>query len=259
MAELPSLSSQELQRYHLAIAHSACVRSHQDMLNWLQGDLQTFFLHDIMLAAWGNFLVEPCVVRYDVIAADANIRTHSLDKGTLGPLLRTLFVQWCQLGKSPFVCQANDGNGLKERVLWSGALGQAACTSQSMLVHGISDKRSLHDCLYIALRSKNSFSSADQHAMVILTPVIDAALRQVDLLPVQSPAPLSTKALHSLSARELEILHWVTEGKTNPEIGLILGISEFTVKNHLRRVFSKINVNNRAQAVGKLQAITRLA
>ena len=59
-----------------------------------------------------------------------------------------------------------------------------------------------------------------------------------------------------LSDREHEIMHWVGLGKTNHEIGLILGISQFTVKNHLQRIFRKIDVRNRAQAVTRLLALS---
>jgi len=57
-----------------------------------------------------------------------------------------------------------------------------------------------------------------------------------------------------LTEREAEILKWVALGKTNPEIGSILEISAFTVKNHMQRVFKKLDVSNRAQAVGKFRA-----
>jgi DNA-binding CsgD family transcriptional regulator len=59
-----------------------------------------------------------------------------------------------------------------------------------------------------------------------------------------------------LSVREDEVMQWVALGKTNPEIGKIMEISEFTVKNHLQRVFKKLDVTNRAQAVGKYKALT---
>jgi DNA-binding CsgD family transcriptional regulator len=52
--------------------------------------------------------------------------------------------------------------------------------------------------------------------------------------------------------RELEIMDWVRKGKTNQEIGMILNISVFTVKNHLQRVFKKLDVLNRAQAVARI-------
>ena len=58
-----------------------------------------------------------------------------------------------------------------------------------------------------------------------------------------------------MSERELEIMHWVALGKTNPEIGSILDISAFTVKNHMQRMFKKLNVTNRAQAVAKYKAL----
>ena len=53
----------------------------------------------------------------------------------------------------------------------------------------------------------------------------------------------------ALSAREREVMHWVAEGKTNPEIGVILGIGARTVQTHLEHVFSKLGVVSRAQAV----------
>jgi DNA-binding CsgD family transcriptional regulator len=56
-----------------------------------------------------------------------------------------------------------------------------------------------------------------------------------------------------LTTREREIMHWVAIGKTNYEIGMILSISTNTAKNHLRHIFKKLNVANRAQAVSKLK------
>ena len=52
-----------------------------------------------------------------------------------------------------------------------------------------------------------------------------------------------------LSEREIEVLHWICLGKTNWEIGMILGISIHTVKNHVKNILAKLNVYNRTQAV----------
>ena len=52
-----------------------------------------------------------------------------------------------------------------------------------------------------------------------------------------------------LSKRETEILGWVTEGKTNPEIGTILGISPRTVQKHLERIYGRLGVENRHSAM----------
>lgn len=52
-----------------------------------------------------------------------------------------------------------------------------------------------------------------------------------------------------LSRRETEILDWVVQGKTNLEIGAILGISHRTVQKHLERIFARLGVENRHAAI----------
>jgi diguanylate cyclase (GGDEF)-like protein len=55
----------------------------------------------------------------------------------------------------------------------------------------------------------------------------------------------------SLSAKEIEILRWIQRGKTNEEIGLILGRTKWTVKFHLSNLMKKLDVTTRAQAVSQ--------
>ncbi len=64
-----------------------------------------------------------------------------------------------------------------------------------------------------------------------------------------SEAPLS--ADKPLTAKELEILRWASEGKTVWEISRIRCVSQATVKFHLRNIYSKLHVSNRVQAVGE--------
>jgi len=54
-----------------------------------------------------------------------------------------------------------------------------------------------------------------------------------------------------LSSRELEVLNWAKEGKSNWEISQIMAISERTVKFHLSNAFKKLNVVNRSQAIAR--------
>lgn len=54
--------------------------------------------------------------------------------------------------------------------------------------------------------------------------------------------------VHSLSGREVEILRWVAQGKSNSVISEILGISVTTVDTYLRRVFEKLGVADRTSA-----------
>ena len=52
------------------------------------------------------------------------------------------------------------------------------------------------------------------------------------------------------SAREAEVLYWVVKGKTNRDIGEILGSSPATAKKHLERVYVKLGVETRTAAAG---------
>jgi DNA-binding NarL/FixJ family response regulator len=69
-----------------------------------------------------------------------------------------------------------------------------------------------------------------------------------------SPARNSSNSIRAaifapLSPREREILAKIAEGCTNIEIGGQLFISEKTVRNHVTRIFEKLGVRSRAQAI----------
>jgi DNA-binding CsgD family transcriptional regulator len=51
-----------------------------------------------------------------------------------------------------------------------------------------------------------------------------------------------------LTAREAEVLQWLAQGKTRKEIGVILQVSEATVRTHLEHLYIKLGVTNRVEA-----------
>jgi DNA-binding CsgD family transcriptional regulator/CheY-like chemotaxis protein len=77
-------------------------------------------------------------------------------------------------------------------------------------------------------------------------------MREVSDTAVIEAMSLSFK----LTPREAEVLYWVVKGKTNKDIGDILGSSPMTVKKHLERIFVKLGVETRTAAAGL--AMTRL-
>lgn len=62
-------------------------------------------------------------------------------------------------------------------------------------------------------------------------------------------ALLKIKMQYAVSAREIEVFELVISGLSNKEISEKLFISEHTVKNHITRIFQKLNVADRAQAM----------
>jgi transcriptional regulator EpsA len=90
------------------------------------------------------------------------------------------------------------------------------------------------------------------HFLQLLLPYLHLTLQRVGLQQAQGHAPALARPP---SARELEILYWVREGKSNEEIGLILDISGMTVKNHLQRLYRLLGVSNRAHAIARGMAL----
>ncbi len=61
----------------------------------------------------------------------------------------------------------------------------------------------------------------------------------------------SEDVLKSITGRELEVLQHMGRGLTRVEIGGVLGISEQTVKSHLKAIFAKLGAADRAEAVAR--------
>ena len=61
-------------------------------------------------------------------------------------------------------------------------------------------------------------------------------------------APPSRLSVAALTPRETEVLSWLAKGKTNRDIGDILGMSHRTVNKHLEHIFEKLGVETRTAA-----------
>lgn len=89
------------------------------------------------------------------------------------------------------------------------------------------------------IRAVTSVYEGDKFIQPSLIPLLNSKLIARDL---------DAERLEQLSKREIEVLKLVAVGMFNKEIGVELGISERTVKNHLSSIFKKINSSDRTQA-----------
>jgi DNA-binding CsgD family transcriptional regulator len=65
----------------------------------------------------------------------------------------------------------------------------------------------------------------------------------------EGPALNGAAGPHGLSAREVEVMALIADGQTNGEIAARLFLAEKTVKNHVRRIYSKLGVGSRPAAI----------
>ena len=229
-----------------------------DPRQWQQGGIQAFLPHQARITAWGDFAGSQ--IRFDAVSPMPHARAAHFDDERTRLLLRQLFDRWLLGRRTPFATSIAGGlPALQQDSAITGSWGDAAETD-TVLVHGIKDHRGRYDCLYVLFGADALAAEPAADVFGLLLPYLDAAHRQEQQVPAQHPAtgPMvgtipTTSDDHGLSQREVAILDWIGRGKTNLEIGMILDISAFTVKNHLRRIFRKLDVISRAQAIAKVK------
>lgn len=257
----PAILDADPSQFLRVAAQGASVMTHADLWQWLGGDVQQLLPHELLIAAWGDFRSD--AVHVDLISSLPGLRTHQAQPQRFMPLVRYLRDCWAAARYAP--CQADVDAHLVQAPHEGG--GAAAAPSMGLLrtavIHGTGDAAAGGERIFAALTWRPRGTDREAQALRLLLPFIDTALRRMATLPMASQGrlqagllaqgvPVPVPLVGVLSARERQIMSWVAMGKTNPEIGCILRISEFTVKNHMKSIFSKLDVSNRAQAVAKL-------
>jgi len=92
------------------------------------------------------------------------------------------------------------------------------------------------------------------NVLAAFPPLPDAQPDQASQLAALSPQP----CLDPLSERELEVLHLIAQGLSNQEIGARLFLALDTVKGHNRRIFAKLQVQRRTEAIAKARELRLL-
>jgi len=89
---------------------------------------------------------------------------------------------------------------------------------------------------FVLNRSRRDFSDRERALLDLLRPHLARLYRR-------------TATLNRLTPREAEVLHWLAQGKSDAQIGAILGTSRRTVQKHLQNLYAKLGVENRTAAV----------
>jgi DNA-binding NarL/FixJ family response regulator len=103
------------------------------------------------------------------------------------------------------------------------------------------------DARFVQLDSQNHMPLADEPAWPRLLAELKGFLSEPAGERAQSRK--TTLPLGELTARERAVLEGIAEGLNNAEIAAALRLSEKTVRNHITRVFDKICVEHRYQAI----------
>lgn len=244
-----------LERVFPAIQRSYKIKKHIDLFVWLQNSVSEFIAHDALLTAWGNFKDggDNVKLQYDVASNVDGLNTRAMLGASkeVNQCMTYLYELWLDNNRHWFAINnfATSEFDCKFREIFADLPQEL----NSLLVYGVSDLRGGNDCLYVFFSNYSKFQTKSL-ALDLLMPHIDHAFRKIQYLENLEPLvkPRMSLNLSSLTDRELEVIQWIKAGKTNQEIGVILNITQNTVKSHLKRVYQKLNVGKRAQAVALL-------
>jgi len=247
---IPSKLEQEYLLH--AIEAALPVQDARQFFLWTQGPLQALLPHHIMVClqfgAQDELLHVECM-HSTVLDADLRARLDNRDDGLALRLARR-----CR-GDTRLPAMLDAGPGADAR-----KAGQALAPFlgelrelglDNLLIHGT--ERLPGGATFFALFGLPHRPHPRQaYFLQLLLPYLHLNLQRIGGQRAQARAGTLARPA---SAREVEILHWVREGKSNEEIGLILGISGLTVKNHLQRLYRLLGVSNRAHAVTRGMAL----
>jgi transcriptional regulator EpsA len=216
--------------------------------SWTQGLLQNLIRHELLICALRKGEAELSEVdSFSPIHADPkHVGQLYRDDAALS---ETLIKEWEAHGFQPVIHDvANDPH------FTDGALQRELnrIEATKIIAHGTHDTRGKMVSFFVFASRANATTRQARHVEMLL-PFIHSAWISTKLrLAVDLPDGSAQQANGNLlTLRELEVLKWVYLGKSNIEIGCILGISSLTVKNHVEEILRRLDVQNRTQAVGK--------
>ena len=245
------------------IEASVDVRRKYQFFVWTQSSFQLLLPHKVVIC--GLYDRTRKQVRLELvnsIVVPANLLTLLTDGQS--PLMQQVVNAWINNRGRPLVVklEALAGRGVAAA---SESL-QAAGYSQ-LLVHGVSRPQRANEIesLFVFASPGTNVSALQIGSIELLLPHLHSTYLRVQSIErentdarSQPVAARSGYSSASISEREEQVLAWVREGMSNQEIGVQLGISPLTVKNHVQKILRKLGATNRAQAVARAMSMNLL-
>ena len=241
------------QEYLLRIIEASLqLRDLRQFFLWSQGQLQALLPHQQLVCM--HFGADGALLRLEALGGD--LRDEATTARLCDPHsgLAVRLARHCS-ATAALPCMADLRDGAEARVFAPFQQELSACGYDNLLLDGsgpLAGGATVFALFGLPMRP------GPRHAyfLALLLPHLHLALLR--LAPVAGAQPRSVSGIETarvvlrpLSAREAEIVHWLRTGKRNDEIGVILGLSGLTVKNHLQRIYKLLGVRNRSEAVAR--------
>lgn len=219
---------------------------------WTQGSLQVLLPHQFAACgAYSRLRHELHFEAFNSVQVDAGLISELSDGRNA--LLGLMQSRWLDARCKPVSLRVDqlEGDalaGIGQRLREAGL--------HELLAHGVSrpHRSSEIESFFVLARQHRSYEQRHKLCLELLMPHIHSTWQRVQSIERElkalppSGGPRSSAGTQ-ITERERQILRWLREGLSNPQIGETLGISALTVKNHVQKILRKLNAANRAQAV----------
>jgi transcriptional regulator EpsA len=240
------LDVRDLESLLLNLDASLRVHARTHFFSWTQGLLQSLVRHKVLIC--GLRAGDPTTFRVD------SFSTLVPDATALGELMLRdpsvapgLIKIWKEHKYLPMLCPADDLSTLLGGP-FTRELERIEATH--LALHGSPAADGEANSFFV-FACESDAGPNQAYVLELVVPFLHAAWVRSQTHESAQRACGRVVSTGVLTAREREILRWIYLGKSNSEVGAILEISPLTVKNHVQKILRKLNVVNRAQAVGK--------
>ncbi len=251
-----SMNGRQVEALVRVIESAPGIRRRYQFFVWMQNHLHVLLPH--VLAVCGSWQRQRRELVYEVFNSVAlPAPTLAALSGTAPPMMGQAARAWVGRQGRAFGMSTRDGEGSElaelRRELAAAGLGH-------FVLHGVSRPQRPNELESLFLLAGPDPLCAPElmSRFELLLPHLHATYLRVQeterclAMPArvaQAVSPSEPVAPSQITEREKEILRWVRDGKSNQQIGEVLGISALTVKNHVQKILRKLGAANRAQAV----------
>ncbi len=243
-----SLSDTERVVFFEVIEKSLHINTQNEFFEWTQTELQGIFPHGKLICGIGRLGKHGAHLQHVMGCNFPDEYVQTLQRPD-GLISSPIIVRWLK-ERQPILFEPDC-----EEIIKSAPPGWLDTFHRFELVnlaaHGLFDA-DRHTASYFSFSCvPGPLNQRHVHLLKLIVPHLHVALTRVVSNPRFKKRRAAIQQQIKLTQREREVLQWMSNGKSNWEIAQVIGLSESTVKNHVHRIFGKLQANTRAQAVVK--------
>ena len=245
------LNDSEREALMINIDVSLRVHTRPQLFSWVQGALHSLIPHEVLLCGLQEGRQSPMRAdSFTTAPVDGEKLNETFQQDV--SFVPQLIKMWEENRCRAVVTETERGP------FAAGALARslAGVSASSVLAHGTHDASGDMVSFFVFASKTGHLGPKQAYLADLIVPYLHAAwVRSHVTWPLDRAGATKPAKAGLLTPREQQILQWIYHGKSNIEIGMILGISPLTVKNHVQKTLRKLNVLNRTQAVGRALAL----